>query len=50
MELASAAEEGKETVFDIKYTAPQHRQYLEYGVCIDTLTVVTVATTFIEFV
>jgi len=37
MELVAAAEESKETTFDIKHTAPQHRQYLEYGVSIYTL-------------
>jgi len=37
VELAASVEEGTETVFDIKHTAPQHRQYLEYGVCIHAL-------------
>ena len=32
-EVAAAAnEQNVQTVFDIKHTAPQHRQYLEYGV------------------
>ena len=37
MELMASVDESKETMFDIKHIAPQHRQYLEYGVCIDTL-------------
>ena len=37
MEVVATVEENKETVFDIKHTAPQHRQYLEYGVCIHML-------------
>ena len=49
MELANALVEGKETTFDIKHTAPQHRQYLEYDVFIHALTAATVATTFVLF-
>jgi len=32
VELAATVEENKEVQFDIKHTAPQHRQYLEYVV------------------
>jgi len=35
VELAVTVAESKETTFDIKHTAPQHRQYLEYGVCVN---------------
>ena len=49
MELANAVDKGQETTFDIRHTAPQHRQYLEYAVCIHLLTAAAVATILISF-